>query len=134
MIIRERKNQLRIESQLSTTQEKIGAAKRRSELLESKNMKLEQDVEELSTMYAQEIVSNQQPIASGSGVPNPHLTMAITSTTRLVSASMPGCPQVIPTIVGSPEAGPTPFSAPQGDRCVSFGSVFDVSSGQGGNN
>ena len=46
-------------------------------------MKLEQDVEEWSTMYAQAIASNWQPVASGSGVPNPDLTVVAPSAARL---------------------------------------------------
>ena len=35
--------------------------------------------------------------------------------------------------MSDPTGGPTPFGGPQGNRRVSFGSVFDASSGQGGN-
>ena len=42
-------------------------------------------------------------------------------------------PQVTPMSVGGPQVGPTPFSGPQGGHHISFGFVFDVSSGQGGN-
>ena len=49
--------------------------------------------------------------------------------------SMPviGGPQVIPTSMSGPTLGPTPFGGPQGNPHVSFGSVFDASLGQGGN-
>ena len=35
--------------------------------------------------------------------------------------------------MSGPTLGPTPLGDPQGNRRVSFGSVFDVSFGQGGN-
>ena len=45
-----------------------------------------------------------------------------------------GGPQVNPIPMSGPTLGPTPFGGPQGNRRVSFGSVFDASSGQGGEN
>ena len=45
MIVSERQNRLKLESQLSATQDQIGAAKRRSQVLEQKNIRLEQDVD-----------------------------------------------------------------------------------------
>ena len=109
---------------MSTAQDMIGAVERRSKLLESKNMKLK--IKILSTMYAQEIVSNQQSVASGSGVLNLDLPVPSTSTTIPMLTSMPGGPQVISTTVGGPKPGLTPFSGPQGGCRVSFGSVFDA--------
>ena len=51
------------------------------------------------------------------------------------SVSMPGIggPQVTPIPMSGPTLGPTPFEGPEGTRHVSFGFVFDASSGQGGN-
>ena len=43
-----------------------------------------------------------------------------------------GGPQVTPIPMSGPTLGPTPFGGPQSNRRVSFGSVFDASSGQGG--
>ena len=38
-----------------------------------------------------------------------------------------------PIPMSGPTLGPTPFGGTQSNRHVSFGSVFDASSGQGGN-
>ena len=45
-----------------------------------------------------------------------------------------GGPQVIPTPMSGPTLGRTPFGGLQGNCRVSFGSVFNAPSGQGGDN
>ena len=69
LIVSERQNRLKLESQLSAAQDQIGAAERRSQLLDQKNTRLEQDVDTWKTRLTQEIASKQQPVASGSVVP-----------------------------------------------------------------
>ena len=63
--------------------------------------------------------------------------MLVSQTYVTMSApiSMPviGGPQVSLIPMSDPTGAPTPFGGPQGNRRVLFGSVFDVSSGQGGN-
>ena len=83
-----------------------------------------------------EVTSNLRSVASGSGlpyfgmlVPQPHVAMS-----SPVSMPVSGGPPVIPTPMSGPTLGPTPFGGPQGNCRVSFGSVFDASSGQGGEN
>ena len=51
-----------------------------------------------------------------------------------VSLPVIGGPQVSPIPMSGPTLGSTPFGGPQGNRRVLFGSVFDASSGQGGDN
>ena len=52
LIVSERQNRLKLESQLSTAQDQIGAAERRGQLLEQKNTRLEQDVDKWKTRLA----------------------------------------------------------------------------------
>ena len=75
LIVSERQNRLKIESQLSTAQDQIGAAERRGQLLEQKNIHLEQDVDTWKTRLAQERSLNQQPDVSGIGVPHVEQTV-----------------------------------------------------------
>ena len=112
------------------------------------------NVEEWETIFAKEIAENRQPVASGSGLLVLEQIAPSTSTTQsmrspligepqvelssfegmaIASTPMSG-PQVNPISIGGPQPGPTPFSGPQGSRRVLFGSIFDASSGQGGNN
>ena len=51
-----------------------------------------------------------------------------------VSIPMIGGPKVNPVSMSGSQLGPTLFGGPQGIHHVLFGSVFDASSGQGGNN
>ena len=82
-----------------------------------------------------EVTSNLQSVASGSGLHS--FGMSVSQPYVAMSSPVPmpviGGPQVIPTSMSGPTLGPTPFGGPQGNRCVLFGSVFDASSGQGGN-
>ena len=45
LIVSERQNRLKLESQLSVAQDQIGATERHGQLLEQKNVRLEQDVD-----------------------------------------------------------------------------------------
>ena len=125
-----------MESQLFAAQDKIGAAKRRTKLLEEKNENLQKELDSWNEETTPEVTSNLRSVASGSGLPyfgmlvsQPHVAMSS-------PVSMPGIggPQVIPTPMSGPILGPTPFGGLQSNRRVSFGSVFDASLGQGGDN
>ena len=125
-----------MESQLSAAQDKIGAVERRTQVLEQKNENLQRELDSWNEEATPEFTSNLQSVASGSGLPSfgmivsqPYIAMA-----SPVSILVIGGPQVSPISMSGPTLGPTPFGGPQGNRRVSFGSVFDASSGQGGNN
>ena len=57
-----------MENQLSVAQDKIGAAERRSVVLESKNKQLEMEVPSWTTAYNEQMTSQSNPIVSDSGV------------------------------------------------------------------
>ena len=127
---------MKMESQLSAARDKIGAAERHTKLLEEKNENLQKELDSWNEETTPEYTSNLQSVASGSGLPyfgmpvsQPYVTMS-----TLVSLPVIGGPQVIPTPMSGPALGSTPFGDPQGNHRVSFGSVFDASSGQGGDN
>ena len=125
-----------MESQLSVAQDQIGVAERHTKLLEQKNENLQKELDSWNEETTPEFTSNLQSVASGSG---PHsfgmpVSQSYVAMSSPVSIPMIGGPQVIPTPMSGPTLGPTPFLGPQGNRCVSFGSVFDASSGQGGDN
>ena len=65
LVIDERKRRMSMENQLSVVQDKIGAAELKSTVLESKNKQLETEV---ATIYNEQMMSQSNPIASGSGV------------------------------------------------------------------
>ena len=127
LIVNERQNRLKLESQLSTAQDQIGAAERRSQLLEQKNTRLEHDVDTGKNRLAQETVVNQQNVTSGSGVSPVEQTVPITS----ASGSM-ATPYIPHSVLNEPLEGPWLTGGEQRGRRVSFGSVFDASSGTGG--
>ena len=122
-----------MENQLSAAQDKIGAIERRSTILESKNKQLETEVASSTTAYNEQLTSQSNPIASGSGVSSTVQTMPQVSMTVSISSMM--------TMPLSPPQGPLPSIGevqadnrfplgPQGNRRVSFGSVFDAPFGQ----
>ena len=135
LVISERKNRIQMESQLSTTQEKIGAAERHTKLLEQKNENLQKELDSWNEETPPEFTSNLQSVASGSGLP--YFGMPVSQPDVAMSApiSMPvvGGPQVSSILMSDPTGDPIPFGGPQGNRRVLFGSVFDASSGSGGN-
>ena len=135
LVIDERKNRIKMESQLSTAQDKIGAAERRTKLLEQKNENLQKELDSWNEDRPPEFTSNLQSVASGSGLPHFGMPVSHPSVAMSAPVSMPviGGPQVSPIPMGGPPLGSTPFGGPQGNRRVSFGSVFDASSGPGGN-
>ena len=63
------------------------------------------------------------------------MTVTLLTIAMPPSASMPviGGPQVTPISISGSALGPTPFGGPQNSHHVSFGSVSDAVSGQGGN-
>ena len=76
-----------------------------------------------------------QSVATSSGIPSIGMIVTLPAVAMPPLASMPviGRPQVTSISMSGPTLGPTPFGGPQSNQCVSFGSVFDASSGQGGN-
>ena len=125
-----------MESKLSTAQDKIGAAERRTQLLEQKNDNLQKELNSWNEEPTPEVTSNLQFVASGSGLPYFGMPVSQPYGTMSSPISLPviGGPQVSPIPMSGPTMCPTPFGGPQGNRRVSFGSVFDASSGQGGEN
>ena len=124
-----------MESQLSAAQDKIGAIERRTKLLEQKNEYLPKELDSWNEDTTPEFTANLQAVASGSGIPSMGMTVSLPTVSMQPSVSMPviGGPQVTPIPTSGPTLGPTPFGGPQSNHGVSFGSVFDASSGQGGN-
>ena len=59
-----------MESQLSTAQDKIGVAERRTKLLEQKNENLQKELDSWNEEATLEYASNLQSVASGSGLPS----------------------------------------------------------------
>ena len=57
LVIDEHKKRMNMEHQLSTAQDKIGAAERRSTTLESKNKQLEIEVASWTTTYNEQMMS-----------------------------------------------------------------------------
>ena len=82
-----------------------------------------------------EFTSNLQSVASGSGIPSIDMIVSLPAISMPPTISMPiiSGPQVAPIPMSGPTLGPTPFGVPQCNRHVSFGSVFDALSRQGGN-
>ena len=64
------------------------------------------------------------------------MIVSLTSVSMQPPVSMPvlGGPPVTPISMSGPTLGSTPFGGPQSNCRVSFGSIFDASSGQGGDN
>ena len=109
-------------SQLSTAQDKIGAAERRTKLLEQKNENLQKELDSWNEDTPPEFTSNLQFVASGSGLP--HFGMPIShpsvATSTPVSMPMIGGPQASPILLSDPTGDITPFGGPQGNRRVSL--------------
>ena len=70
LVISERKKRIQMESQLSTAQDKIGAAERRTKLLEQKNENLQKELDSWNEDTTPDFTSNLQSVASGSGTGN----------------------------------------------------------------
>ena len=104
-------------------------------MLEQKNEYLQKELDSWNEETTPEVTSNLQSVASGSGLPyfGMHVSQPPTAMSSPVSLPVIGGPQVNPIPMSGPTLGPTPFGGPQGNRRVLFGSVFDASSGQGGN-
>ena len=91
---------MNMEHQLSAAQDKIGAAERRRTALESKNKQLETEVASWTTAYNEQMMSQSNPIASGSGVSSTAQTISQVSMTAPISSMM--------TMPLSPPQGPLP--------------------------
>ena len=63
LVISERKNRIKMESQLSTTQDKIGAVERRTKLLEQKNENLQKELDSWNEDTTPEYIANVQSVA-----------------------------------------------------------------------
>ena len=126
---------MKIENQLFATQDKIGATERCAKLLEQKNEYLQKELDSWNEDTTHEFTSNLQSIASGSGIPSIGMTISLPTIAMppVVSLAVIGGPQVTPIPMSGPTVGATPFGGPQSNRRVSFGFVFDASSGQEGN-
>ena len=135
LVINERKDRMKMESQLSAAQDKIGAAERRTKLLEEKNENLQKELNSWNEETTPEYTSNVQSVASGSGLPYFGMPVSQPDVAMSSPVSLPviSGPQMSPMPMSGSALGSTPFGGPQGNRRVSFGSVFDASSGQGGN-
>ena len=77
LVINERKNRMKMESQLSAAQDKIGAAERRTKLLEQKNEYLQKELDSWNEDTTPEFTSNLQSVASGSGIPSIGMTVSL---------------------------------------------------------
>ena len=130
LVINERKNRMRMESQLSVAQDKISVAKRRTKLLEQKNEYLQKEWDGWNEETTPEVTSNLQSVASGSGLHSFRMPVSQPYVAMSPPVSMPviGGPQVIPTPMSGPTLGPTPFGGPQSNCGVLFGYIFDASS------
>ena len=127
---------MKMESQLFVAHDQIGAAERRTKLLEQKNENLQKELDSWNEEATPKFTSHLQSIASGSGLPSFGMSVSQPNVTLSAPVSIPviGGPQVSPIPMSGPTLGPTPFGGPQGNHRVSFGSVFDASLGQGGDN
>ena len=150
LIIEERKKRIDMEHQLSSAQDQIGAAERRSEVWATKNQQLESEVKSWMTAYNEQVKAQQE--ASTSNQPKVTQGLFAQSTIPSVSSS-----SVLPTfgVFSAPNVTSTTQQqvsqqaerqivlqqepafgeiAPQ-TRRVSFGSAFTGSSGiNGGGN
>ena len=117
---------MKMETQLSAAQDKIGVAKRRTKLLEEKNDTLQKELDSWNEETTPEVTSNLQSVASGSGLPyfGMPVSQPYTAMSSPVSLPVIGGPQVSPIPMSGPTLGPTPFGGPQGNRRVLFGSVL----------
>ena len=135
LVIDERKRWMDMEHKLSSAQDKIGIAGHQTRDLTSKNKQLTSEVESWTAAYNTQTASAMQTnlVASGSGVSNTTQTMPQVSMTVPLSLMMT-------TPLNVPQ-GPLPridelqrddrgLLGPQGNRRVSFGSVFDAPSRQ----
>ena len=123
---------MKMESQLSIAQDKIGAAKWRTKLPEQKNEYLQKELDSWNEDTTPEVTSYLQSAANGSGIPSIGMTISLPSVSLPPSASMLviGGPPVTPILMSGPTLSSTPFGGPQSNFCVLFGSVFDASLGQ----
>ena len=114
LVISERKNRMKMESQLSTAQDKIGAAERRTKLLEQKNENLQKELDSWNDDTTPEYTSNLQSVASGSGLPYFGMPVSQPYVAMSVPVSMPviGGPQVSPILMSDPTRDTTPFGGP----------------------
>ena len=130
LVIEERKRRMTMESQLSSAQDKIGAAERQSRDLSMKNQQLASEVASWQTAFNTQVTSQPIPVASSSTMP------------QMQPATQPQMPRPQTIPLQSPQ-GPLPRigeiqeddripMGQQSTRRVSFGSVFDASSGQNG--
>ena len=130
-----------MESQLSSAQDKIGAAERQSRDLTSKNQQLASEVESWWTAFQKQLASQTNPIgSSNSTVPQSRPTMQSQSYVQQESQPMFatfGMPQQQTGLRLSNVQIPTPqepsfAETMQRQRRVSFGYVFIGSSGFNG--
>ena len=75
LVIDERKRRMKMESQLSSAQDKIGAVERQSRDLSMKNQQLASEVASWQTAFNTQVTSQQIPVASSSTVPQTQPTM-----------------------------------------------------------
>ena len=87
LVINEQKNRMKMENQLSTAQDKIGAAERRTKLLEQKNGNLQKELDSWNEDTTLEYTSNLQSVASSSGLP--YFGMPVSQPYVAMSAPVP---------------------------------------------
>ena len=117
LVIDERKNRIKLESQLSSAQDKIGSTERQSRDLILENQKLASEVASWQTAVNLQMTSQPPPVASGS-------TVAQSQPTRPIQWSKPqrsmfqGPQNPLPRIGEIQDD--IPIGRPQGPRRVSF--------------
>ena len=80
---------MKMESQLSGAQDKIGAAKRRTKLLEQKNEYLQKELDSWNEDTTPKFTSNLQSVASASGIPSIGMIVSLPAISIPPTVSMP---------------------------------------------
>ena len=127
-----------MESQLSSAQDKIGAAERQRRDLALKNQQLNSEVASWQTAFNTQVTSQLNPVASSSTVPQTQSAMQPQMSgpqTLPLQWQTEIRPPPVPTL-RSMQREPSFAEQMQRQRRVSFSSVFDATSGpnDGGHN
>ena len=88
LVINERKIRMKMESQLSAAQDKIGAAERCTKLLEQENEYLQKELDSWNEDTTPEFASNLQSVASGNGIPSIGMIVSLPSVSMQPPVSM----------------------------------------------
>ena len=154
LVIEQRQKGQRLESELSATQDRIGGAERRAQLLEEENSKIRGELESWNEDYGQEEISPEVPVSASTSIPSAVSTVSLFefSTPMSIDLGLGGIPisqvlsgpsSVFSTLAismlgGTPgwfDLNPVNEGQQQiGGRRESFGSAFHGSSGNGNEN